>query len=137
MKTGDIEVLNDAQAANPHWTEAMMLAAAIMAERRRKWSGRTNPYTNFIKWAQAEHIPVERTFQMAQTLKMTRDQEAEAQDDSLIDNGVDKANYALLETGWRLLSPVEKLAYMLEVGVWIDSSLIADWTLVDDGEAVP
>lgn len=127
---GDIEILNLAREANPQWMEAIMLAAEIMAERRRKWSGQSNPYANFIKLAQAEQSTVERAFHWVESLKMTRDNDSEAADDSQQDNSIDKTNYTALEAGWRLMTPVQKIVAMLDVGIWIDSRLLESWTLI-------
>ena len=129
---GDIEILNNAREANPQWMEAIMLAAEIMAERRKKWSGSSNPYANFIKLAQAEQSTVERAFHWVESLKMTRDNESEASDDSQIDNAIDKTNYPALEAGWRLMTPVQRMAAMLDVGIWVDSRLLKSWVLIDE-----
>jgi len=135
IANGDLQILEDARVANPAWFDAIMVGAEIMSERRKKWSGKSNPFTNFIKWAQAEHVPVEQVFRWALSLKVTRDQDSEALDDSLLDNDIDKVNYSALAAGWRMLSPAEKMANMLEVGVWIDSRLLVDWKLID-GQSV-
>ena len=127
---GDIELLENARAANPQWFEAISLAAEIMAERRKKWSGQTNPYANFIRWAQMNGVGVEQSFMWATTLKLTRDQETEAIDDSLLDNAVDSINYPALKAGWMLMSQADKIAAMLELGPWIDSRFLLGWTIV-------
>ena len=129
--TGDIQILQDARAANPQWFDAILIGAEIMSERRKKWSGKTGPFANFIRWSQMNGVPVEQTFMWAITLKLTRDQDTEAQDDSLLDNDIDKGNYALLAAGWRLLPAADKMAAMLELGPWIDSKLIEHWSLID------
>jgi len=129
LGAGDLEILRDARMANPAWFEAIMLAAEIMATRRKKWSGKTNPYSNFIRWAQMNQAGVEQTFMWATTLKLTRDQDAEAIDDSLIDNAVDGINYPALKAGWLLMPAADKMACMLELGVWIDHRLLASWEL--------
>ena len=131
IEHGDVEVLADARAANPQWFEAVMLAAEVMAVRRKKWSGQTGPFANFIRWAQMNQARVEETFRWAITLKMTRDPDADALDDSLVDNAIDKVNYPALGAGWMLMSPAERLAAMLELGPWIDSGLLRSWELVD------
>ena len=130
----DVEVLMEARAANPQWFEAIMLSAEVMAVRRRKWSGQTGPFANFIRWAQMNQARVEDTFKWALTLKLTRAVDSEAQDDSLLDNDIDKGNYAMLAAGWRLLSPDEKIAAMLELGPWIDSNLLGHWDMADGPE---
>lgn len=121
---GDVDVLSVARAANPQWFEAVMLAAEIMATRRKKWSGQTGPFANFIRWAQMNQTRVEDTFMWALTLKLTRAQDSEAEDDSLLDNDIDKGNYAMLAAGWRLLSPVAKMSAMLELGPWVDMGVL-------------
>lgn len=131
LKPGDVEILESARAANGQWFEAIMLAAEIMAERRKKWSGTKNPYANFIKLAQAEHTTVEVAFHWTQSLKMTRDSESEATEDSQVDTSIDKTNYSALEAGWRLMPNVDKIAAMLDVGPWIDSRLLRAWTIVE------
>jgi hypothetical protein len=128
---GNLETLSNARIANPQWFEAIVLAAEVMAQRRKKWSGQTGPYTNFIRYSQQLGIDVQESFRHMQALKFTRDSGSEALDDSLLDNDVDKTNYAALAAGWRLLSPVAKMAAMLELGPWIDSSLLKDWSVVD------
>ncbi len=134
ITAGDLEILVGARAANSAWFDAIMVGAEIMSERRKKWSGKSNPYTNFIKWAQAEHVSVEQTFRWALSLKVTRDQDSEAVDDSLLDNDIDKLNYSALGAGWRMLPMAEKLAMMLEVGPWIDASLLKNWEMADGEE---
>lgn len=128
---GDIQTLLDAREANPAWFAAILLGAETMAERRKKWSGQTGPFANFIRWAQMNQARVEDTFRWATTLKMTRDQDSEALEDSLIDNAIDKVNYPALGAGWMLMSPEDKLAAMLELGPWIDSSLLKNWDVID------
>ena len=131
LKSGDIQILQDAGDANGQWLEAILLAAEIMTERRKKWSGRTGPYTNFIRYSQQLGINVQESFRHMQALKFTRDSGADALEDSLLDNDVDKTNYAALAAGWRLLPTADKTAAMLELGPWIDSSLLAAWSLED------
>lgn len=135
FQAGDLAILRGARTANPQWFEAIMLAAEIMAERRQKWSGKTNPFANFIRWAQMNQVGVEKVFMWATTLKLTRDQDAEALDDSLIDNGVDGINYPALKVGWALLSPADKIACMLELGPWIDNRLLQSWR-INGSEAI-
>ena len=134
MLAGDSQVLQDAREANPQWFEAVMLAAEIMSSRRKKWSGKTGPYTNFIRYSQQLGINVQESFRHMQALKFTRDSGSEAVDDSQLDNDIDKTNYAALAAGWRMMSPADKLAAMLELSPWIDSSLLADWNLGDGTE---
>ncbi len=129
LEVNEVETLRHARDANPQWFAAIMLSAEIMAERRKKWSGQTNPFANFIRWAQMNGVPVEHTFMWATTLKLTRDQEADAEDDSLLDNAIDGINYPALKAGWMMMDDAEKLACMLELGPWIDSSLIKNWKL--------
>ena len=131
LGNGDLEILELARQANPQWFEAIMLGATVMAERRKKWSGQTNPYTNFIRWAQMNNVSVNEVFMWATTLKLTRDQSSEAVDDSLLDNKIDGVNYPALGAGWALMPDIEKLACMLELGPWIDSSLLKRWSMAD------
>ena len=125
------KILRLAGEANTQWFQAIMLAAEVMAERRKKWSGKTNPYANFIRWAQMNGVDVEETFMWATTLKLTRDQSTEAKDDSLLDNKIDGMNYPALGAGWMLMPDIDKLACMLELGPWIDSTLLARWSMAD------
>lgn len=136
IASGDLQILEDARVANPAWFDAILMGAEVMVERRKKWSGKTNPFANFIRWAQMNGVPVQQVFKWAITLKLTRDQEAEAFDDSLLDNAIDGVNYPALGAGWMTLTPFQKMACMLELGPWIDSGLLEDWKLVDD-QAVP
>ncbi len=131
IESGDLEILLEARAANPQWFEAIMLGAEVMSQRRKKWSGATNPFANFIRWAQMNNVSVNETFMWATTLKLTRDQSTEAKDDSLLDNKIDGMNYPALGAGWMLMPDIEKLACMLELGPWIDSTLLARWSMAD------
>ena len=132
LERDDLQVLKDAAEANPQWMKAILLSAEVMAARRKKWSGQTGPYANFIRWGQMNGVSVERVFMWATTLKLTRDQDAEAVDDTLLDNVIDGINYPALRAGWLLMSAVEKLEAMLELGPWIDSRLLSSWVTTDE-----
>lgn len=104
----ETEVLKCAKEANPSWFQALLKASEIQAERRAKYSGDGNPYTNFIIVSalfRMKHpeITDEDIFYFYQCLKLARlIVSAEDFDDEKVeDTLIDLANYALLEVGFR------------------------------------
>ena len=97
------ETLAIAKQANEPWFHAMVQAAEIQANRRAKYSGEGDPYTNFIIVAGLMKIEVEEVFRFYQAIKFARLIVAagDFDDERTVDTLVDLANYALLEAGFR------------------------------------
>jgi hypothetical protein len=104
----ELEVLALAKEANEPWFDIMVKAANIQAERRKKYSGDGDPYTNFLIVANLfrmkyPEIKDEDVFYFYQCLKFARiivgegDFTDESREDTLIDLG----NYSFLEAGFR------------------------------------
>lgn len=95
--------LEIAKQANEPWFKAMVQAAEIQANRRAKYSGEGDPYTNFIIVAGLMKIEVEEVFRFYQAIKFARLIVAagDFDDERMVDTLVDLANYALLEAGFR------------------------------------
>lgn len=104
----ELETLALAKEANEPWFNIMVKAANIQAERRKKYSGDGDPYTNFLIVAalfrmKYPEIEDEDIFFFYQCIKFARlivdagDFEDESREDTLIDLGV----YSFLEAGFR------------------------------------
>lgn len=99
----ELEALQLAKQANEPWFNAMVQAAQIQADRRAKYSGDGDPYTNFIIVAGLMKIEVAEVFRFYQAIKFARLIVAagDFDDERTIDTLIDLANYALLEAGFR------------------------------------
>lgn len=98
-----LEILNAAQVANPWWFKAIMNAAEIMIQRRAKYSGKYDPYYNFVEMHRREssrsmfdvflfYLDIKRSrFSATQT---------DFDDESSLDTWRDMLNYAALAWGW-------------------------------------
>ena len=100
----ELKILNDAKTANVWWFNAMLDAAKVMPQRRGKYSGEGDPYTNFLIMEKMLGKPMGEIFRFYQGIKFARllvstdDYSDEAGNDTVRD----LANYALLELGYRL-----------------------------------
>lgn len=110
LSTAGAAILNDelitlalAKEANGHWFNAMLSAARIQANRRAKYSGSGDPFTNFHIVAEYQGKPTQDIFELYQDIKMARIkvQAGDFEDESLNDTLIDMANYCLLEVGLR------------------------------------
>ena len=103
LSPAEEEVLAVAKQANEPWFKAMVQAAEIQANRRAKYSGDGDPYTNFILVAGLMKIEVAEVFRFYQAIKFARLLVAagDFDDERTVDTLVDLANYALLEAGFR------------------------------------
>ena len=89
--------------ANPWYFSALQDAAAVMPERRAKYSG-DDPFENFERVARITDTTVAKTFEFDIALKLARVQvgAGDFEDESFNDCLRDLANYALLWLGYRL-----------------------------------
>jgi hypothetical protein len=99
----EIQTLALAKEANGPWFIALLRAAQIQADRRAKYSGEGDPYTNFYIVSEYQGKPTEDIFELYQDIKMARIkvQAGDFSDESLNDTLIDMANYCLLEVGFR------------------------------------
>lgn len=102
----DQDIIVQAQASNPYWFEALIIAAKVQAERRAKYSGsdfdEQDPYTNFIRVASLMGISVRRVFRfyIAQKVARIMVSQTDHDDERYFDSLIDLGNYALLAAGW-------------------------------------
>ena len=103
LSAAEEAALAQAKQANGPWFNAMVQAAKIQANRRAKYSGDGDPYTNFIIVAGLMKIEVAEVFRFYQAIKFARLLVAagDFDDERTVDTLVDLANYALLEAGFR------------------------------------
>ncbi len=103
LSSAEEEILAVAKQANEPWFHAMVQAAEIQANRRAKYSGDGDPYTNFIIVAGLMKIEVNEVFRFYQAIKFARLIVAagDFDDERMVDTLIDLANYALLEAGFR------------------------------------
>lgn len=103
LSPAEAETLAIAKQANEPWFNAMVQAAEIQANRRAKYSGDGDPFTNFIIVAGLMKIEVADVFRFYQSIKFARLLVAagDFDDERMIDTLIDLANYALLEAGFR------------------------------------
>lgn len=102
MTEDETRVLSNAKKSNPWYFRALIRAADVMLDRRIKYSGDVDPYTNFRTVALMMGMAVMEVFPFYISLKHARikvNQEDFA-DESFIDTLRDLANYALLWVGW-------------------------------------
>ena len=109
LTSKELEVLALAKEANEPWFKVAIKAAAIQAERRKKYSGDDgDPYTNFLIVAalfrmKYPEIPDEDIFYFYQCLKFARIivSDEDFGDESIEDTLIDLGNYTFLEAGFR------------------------------------
>lgn len=102
FETQVIDILSAVEEANPEYLKALLEAAAIIPGRRKKYSGATDPFTNFMLAADILGIPVEDVFMHYIGLKLARLRVSTEtfEDESPLDTLYDLANYALLMAAW-------------------------------------
>jgi hypothetical protein len=122
------QTLGGAQEANPFWFGEVVEAARKMISRRAKYSGKTDPYTNFIIMARALGLRVSRVFVFYKIIKLARDLvgAGDFEDESAIDTDHDEGNYAFLSAGWRRRSPQSRLKAMMDVGNWVEVETLSE-----------
>lgn len=100
----EINILNDAQEANPHWMNALIKCASIMAERRKKYSGNNHPYYNFVDVARRTDTSVIDVFNHHIAVKESRQSttKEDFSDERYVDTIIDTVNFYLLKAGWLL-----------------------------------
>jgi len=103
LKHKELEVLALAKEANGPWFEAVLKAAQIQADRRAKYSGQGDPFTNFEVVGRLMGVDTKDVFRFYQAIKFARLLVAagDFEDESLEDTLIDLANYSLLEAGFR------------------------------------
>lgn len=100
-----VDVLTDAESANPHWYRAMAHAAKIMTERRKKYAGDEHPYFNFVDMAhrnQEDILKIFRNYINIKASRLSASINKDFEDESVLDTFIDLANYALIAAGWIL-----------------------------------
>ncbi len=109
LKDEEIKILTDAKNSNPHYFKALIQAASIGSDRRKKY-GDTDPYANFkimlyimqIWFADRVKLTMRDIFIFFQALKFARklvSGNIDFKDESKIDTRIDEANYNLLDVG--------------------------------------
>jgi len=103
LKHKELEVLALAKEANEPWWDAVLKAAQIQADRRAKYSGEGDPFTNFEVVGRLMGVDTKDVFRFYQAIKFARLLVAagDFEDESLEDTLIDLANYSLLEAGFR------------------------------------
>jgi hypothetical protein len=103
LKHKELEVLALAKEANELWFDAVLKAAQIQADRRAKYSGKGDPFTNFEVVGRLMGVDTKDVFRFYQAIKFARLLVAagDFEDESLEDTLIDLANYSLLEAGFR------------------------------------
>ncbi len=124
----ELKALEGAKESNEHWFSVLVDAAGVMSERRKKYSGKTDPYTNFIIMARALGTRVTGVFNFYKIIKLARSlvDSGDFADESMIDTDLDEGNYAYLSAGWRKRDPKSRLVAMLEVGNWVEVETLED-----------
>lgn len=103
MGTDDLNTITEGMRSNPYWFKAVVEAAEVQANRRAKYSGSGDPYTNFIKMSELLGVSMDEVFRFYCSIKMTRlaVTDGDFSDEKVNDTLVDLGNYALLWRGWR------------------------------------
>ncbi len=124
----EIKALEGAKESNEHWFSVLVDAAGVMSERRKKYSGKTDPYTNFIIMARALGTRVTGVFNFYKIIKLARSlvDSGDFADESMFDTDLDEGNYAYLSAGWRKRDPKSRLTAMLEIGNWVEVETLED-----------
>lgn len=102
LSENEVKVLAEAKEANPHWFTALMAAARIMSQRRKKYAGKHHPYYNFADMALREGRSLTSIFRTYLNIKMSRlvaSQDQDFEDESTADTFLDIANYGLIAAG--------------------------------------
>ncbi len=116
-----LDPLAQARESNPHWFEALLSAAKIQAERRRKYSGANfdeqDPYTNFIRVASLMGVSVRRVFRfyIAQKVARIMVSQTDHDDERYLDTLSDLGNYSFLAGGWERRSPENQQEAIVKV----------------------
>jgi hypothetical protein len=103
LTDSELEILKLAKEANPHWFVAIMRAANIMADRRRKYSGDEHPYWNFVDMSERTGLSMMQVFDFYVHIKRSRQVITEGQDfadESFLDSLIDELNYVAIKAGW-------------------------------------
>ncbi len=109
LKDEEIKILTDAKNSNPHYFKALIQAASIGSDRRKKY-GDIDPYANFkimlyimqIWFADRVKLTMRDIFIFFEALKFARklvSGNTDFADESKIDTRIDEANYNLLDVG--------------------------------------
>jgi len=100
----ELDILLSAKVANPFWFDAILKAAAIMADRRKKYSGDHHPYWNFVDLTFRTGRTVVSTLLFYLNIKISRLSVSmdDFVDESMADSLVDAVNYSALALGWVL-----------------------------------
>ena len=96
------DLLERCKACQPWWWRAVIKAAQVMPDRRGKYAGNLDPYFNFQDVARRRNVTVEEVFEWYLDMKTSRlaARSGDFPDESLVDTHRDRANYALLSTGY-------------------------------------
>lgn len=102
LTVNEIKLLEACKEAQIWWWAGLIRAASVMVDRRKKYSGGHDPYFNFLTIARKRDTTVEDILDTYIDMKSARLDAASGDfpDESMIDTSRDRANYALLHTGW-------------------------------------
>ncbi len=108
----EIKIFSEAKAANPKYVAALLKSAKIIPQRVGKYSGKTDPYTNFkimlsmlglyFKHKYNIDIDMRDVFMFYRILKVARlivSGSKDFADDSAVDGRVDEINYGAIDLG--------------------------------------
>lgn len=101
----ETDILFKAKTANAWWYRAVIRAAEIMADRRKKYSGEEDPYFNFVDmFRRRENRTMLDIFLFYLDIKRSRLEATQTDfaDESVLDTLTDMLNYAALALGWFL-----------------------------------
>ncbi len=101
LPTETMSILLDATQTNPHMFKAIIQALALMADRRRKYSGTGHSYFNFADMSKRTGLSLQSVFQFYLNLKMSRLSVStdDFGDERLLDTLLDIVNYAAIAAG--------------------------------------
>ena len=117
MTPDEIKILTEAKKANQWWFVAMLEAASMMVERRKKYAGDEHPYTNFVDlYYRDENRSMMDVFRFYLDIKKSRlsvTGDQDFVDERVIDTFMDAGNYGFLAAGWILgdLTPEDVIPY--------------------------
>lgn len=120
----EIEIIGQAKEANPWWFRALLMAATIMAERRKKYAGDQHPYWNFADMAYREGRSLFSIFLTYLNIKMSRltaTGDKDFADERVVDTLIDIVNYALIAAG-AILGKLRKQD-VIKVSEWANQPL--------------
>ena len=136
----ELKILELGKESNPHYFKSLIHGVEVMADRVKKYSGKDDPYQNFIIFSRAKGIPVNECFVDYELIKWARNLVAtgDFEDESSMDTESDLGNYANIAGGWLTRSPFERVQAQLRCGRWVcwddvmEANLINRQTIWDE-----